>query len=1024
MNEKRGSIWRKWDLHVHTPFSHLNNGFGDDFDNYVKTLFQKAIQLEIYAIGITDYFTIEGYKKLKIEYLENPIKLKQLFSDFEIDRISQILVLPNIEFRLKSLVNGSRINYHVIFSPDLTIQDIEEDFLHDLDFVYEGNPDDEDEKWKLKPHNISALGAKLKQEHTQFTSESDIVVGMKCAVVDDTQITKILNSKKSKFKNKVVLVAPADEDLSTISWNGQGHNVRKTLLQKANAIFASNSNSIDWGLGKKNSSIQNFINEFKSLKPAIWGSDAHDFNKLFKPDEDRFCWVKADTKFEGLLQAFIEPAERIYIGKEPAIFDRVRHHKTKYISQIEITRESSYADQYGKWFENIQIGLNPELVAIIGNKGSGKSALADIIALCGNFNQPNSYSFLHPKKFRRGNLSKNFRGKLTWESGSVLERLLCDDPEAVDLPNIKYLPQGDFELLTNEIEKTDSFQKEIENVVFSHMDEDDRLLFKDFEELIENKKAINEKAVKALQIDIVEINNEIIKLDRKKNPKYALELQGLLKQKKEELVALVEPKEIKDPNSDTLLVGLNKEILEKIEKIRVEILNIKEEISVKKEKKQEVYGEKSALQNLIQELKLKKQEIALFHTEYSDLASKYGIKIDEIISLKLNLSGLEKIVQSKDTEILKLENELGNIQSENQTDSLFFKLEKAESDLKIEQSKLDSTQKEYQDYLLEKSTYEARKDEIVGSIDKPNTIKFFEGEIDYVTFHIDKDIIAKSTLRNDLVRKIFVLKQQIITIYQTVKKRIDEKIKENKSLLENYHINIDASLVLKNDFQVKFFNYISLNKAGSFYNKESAQIQLLKVLENCDVNKFDDIELFLKRIIELLKIDNRENQNNASRYIDDQISDLDEFYAFLFSLDFLDYNYKLKLGDKHLDQLSPGERGALLLVFYLLLDKNDIPLILDQPEDNLDNHSVANVLVPFIRRAKQKRQIILVTHNPNLAIVADAEQIIWVDIDKKDKNKFEYISGSIENRVVNEKIVNVLEGAMPAFNKRKQKYYE
>ena len=122
--------------------------------------------------------------------------------------------------------------------------------------------------------------------------------------------------------------------------------------------------------------------------------------------------------------------------------------------------------------------------------------------------------------------------------------------------------------------------------------------------------------------------------------------------------------------------------------------------------------------------------------------------------------------------------------------------------------------------------------------------------------------------------------------------------------------------------------------------------------------------------------------------------------------------------------MSPGERGALLLVFYLLLDKNDIPLILDQPEDNLDNHSVANVLVPFIRRAKQKRQIILVTHNPNLAIVADAEQIIWVDIDKKDKNKFEYISGSIENRVVNEKIVNVLEGAMPAFNKRKQKYYE
>lgn len=275
-----------------------------------------------------------------------------------------------------------------------------------------------------------------------------------------------------------------------------------------------------------------------------------------------------------------------------------------------------------------------------------------------------------------------------------------------------------------------------------------------------------------------------------------------------------------------------------------------------------------------------------------------------------------------------------------------------------------------------------------------------------------------------ITQKIFELKQQIIAIYQTVKKRIDEKIAENKSLLENYLINIDASVVLKSDFQTKFLGFISMNKLGSFYNKESAQVQLLKVLENCDVNKFEDLERFLNRIIELLIMDNRDSHKNAVRYIDDQISALDEFYSYLFSLDYLDYNYKLKLGDKDLDQLSPGERGALLLVFYLLLDKNDIPLILDQPEDNLDNHSVANVLVPFIRRAKQKRQIILVTHNPNLAVVADAEQIIWVDIDKKDKNKFKFLSGSIENREINEKIVNVLEGAMPAFNKRKQKYYE
>ena len=65
----RGSEWRKWDLHVHTPFSELNNGFGSDWDTYVTKLFKAAIESDVKAIGITDYFSIEGYKKLHADYL-------------------------------------------------------------------------------------------------------------------------------------------------------------------------------------------------------------------------------------------------------------------------------------------------------------------------------------------------------------------------------------------------------------------------------------------------------------------------------------------------------------------------------------------------------------------------------------------------------------------------------------------------------------------------------------------------------------------------------------------------------------------------------------------------------------------------------------------------------------------------------------------------------------------------------------------------------------------------------------------
>ena len=65
----RGSEWRKWDLHVHTPASGMANGYGGDWDDYVKTLFTLAVEREVAAIGITDYFTIEGYEKIVNEYM-------------------------------------------------------------------------------------------------------------------------------------------------------------------------------------------------------------------------------------------------------------------------------------------------------------------------------------------------------------------------------------------------------------------------------------------------------------------------------------------------------------------------------------------------------------------------------------------------------------------------------------------------------------------------------------------------------------------------------------------------------------------------------------------------------------------------------------------------------------------------------------------------------------------------------------------------------------------------------------------
>ena len=94
------------------------------------------------------------------------------------------------------------------------------------------------------------------------------------------------------------------------------------------------------------------------------------------------------------------------------------------------------------------------MVAIIGNKGSGKSALADIIGLCGYYKNQKDFSFLNKDKFRNGNVSKYFEAKLTWESTEVSPKRLSDSADNGEIEMVKYLPQGYFEKLTNEISTT------------------------------------------------------------------------------------------------------------------------------------------------------------------------------------------------------------------------------------------------------------------------------------------------------------------------------------------------------------------------------------------------------------------------------------------------------------------------------------------------------------------------------------------------------------------------------------------
>ena len=193
-----------------------------------------------------------------------------------------------------------------------------------------------------------------------------------------------------------------------------------------------------------------------------------------------------------------------------------------------------------------------------------------------------------------------------------------------------------------------------------------------------------------------------------------------------------------------------------------------------------------------------------------------------------------------------------------------------------------------------------------------------------------------------------------------------------------------------------------------------------------DFNTYEGLDAFIASIENNLNKDKRPEAKDETRRTVEQLKREEEiinFYDFLYCLEYLEPEYNLQWFGKKLQQLSPGERGLVLLIFYLFIDTNDIPLVIDQPEENLDNESIYKVLVSCIKEAKKRRQIIIVTHNPNLAVVCDAEQIIYSEIDKRNGNRLTYTCGAIENPTINRKLIDVLEGTRPAFDNRDHKYY-
>ena len=1019
MNDPRGSCWRKWDLHIHTPASFHWNG-GKRFVQMDATEKEAALDQivdainssDVVAFSIVDYWTFDGFEEIRAHVKAGKASLTKT-------------VFPGMELRVEAPVDY-RLNVQVLLSDQLTRQQ-RADFKAALRLSGSGRSISEEALIEFG----RGLSADKARKHGFTGNYADDELQLLSLGSQTAEVTResLVEAKKAIPDGTCLIILPYDtsDGLEKLNW-AEHPCADQYFMQSADIFETRTPGNVDLFLGRRTKANISFFDNFlKTMggrpKPAISGSDAHKLTDYGSFPGDRITWIKADPTFEGLKKTIIEPEGRVFIGERPEQLQIIERHPTKFIESVSIKKKAG-STLPEHWFD-CSIPINPGLVAIIGNKGNGKSALGETVGLLGKTANAGAFSFLSDRRFRqsKNNKAAHFEGSLIWMSGNKETAPLHENPDPNAFELVKYIPQSYLETLCNELGLVDEggFDDELRSVIFSHVPDEERLGQSSLEELIAYKTAQATAKIEILQKELGRITAKIVELEVQGSTEHRTKIEGALVAKQQELEAhdksipAAVPKPQGSDEEKEKLEALSKQLGDKkaeLETAEAALVGARKELA-------NVNFLLSVAQRLVSKIDNFQRQVGTFQSEAAAEIEALALKEADVFTFKLTKDPVIK----KRSEFLADQSKLERDLNAEETGSKAATYAKLQAELKAIQNQLDAPHKAYEAYLGRKTDWEKARARIVGSKTAPESIEFYKSELkklDAVPVEITAQRSAALEKTRDIFREKALLAEVYRALYDPVQKFIDSSPVAKDELQLRFKVEISDA-----GFADTFFAHVSQGVRGTYCGAEDGRKRLNKLLVDSDLTGENGIASFVENLIESLLVDERDGKTPTN--VKDVVrkgQTAQSLYDFVYGLEYLRPRYSLGIAGKALFELSPGERGALLLVFYLLVDQNDSPLVIDQPEENLDNQTVFKLLVPCIKEAKKRRQIIVITHNPNLAVVCDAEQIICCSIDKHDGNRLSYQAGAIESPAINRALVDILEGTRPAFDNRGSKYLE
>ena len=350
--------------------------------------------------------------------------------------------------------------------------------------------------------------------------------------------------------------------------------------------------------------------------------------------------------------------------------------------------------------------------------------------------------------------------------------------------------------------------------------------------------------------------------------------------------------------------------------------------------------------------------------------------------------------------------------------------------------KIEQITAQLHDFVREKQEHEIK----VIELEKEALIKDCENKIANIkNDDTYKKCVEAMKNNSEIVRLNSLIKNEVdvlaeIETYEKQKEQFGKEKREiQKEIILKYKKYTDFRNELLNNFKIEDdngdnlkitvkFSLIDLDAEFDYVNARGRSKQ--DFIEKM-TNSFDEV------IESIFDEDNLTFNGNK-----DKISHIEHF----FTTNFYEYSFEIEYQGDNFEKMSPGKKAFIVLKLILEFSDSKIPVLIDQPEDSLDNRAIYNELTKYIKKTKLKRQIIIVTHNPNIVVSADSENIIVANqhsdnSPNQNGEKFEYINGALENcsnnpklefilqkYSIREHVCDILEGGKDAFIKRENKY--